>query len=1619
MSKPARMIRNIAIGVGALIAVLTVAALFVVQTDWFRAYVKEKIIASTEQSTGGKVNIDSFAFDWRQMRAVVTGFVIHGSEPPGAAPFLSAQRVQVDIRLFTSIHHVLDVGYLGIEKPEADVIVFPDGRTNIPNPKQKSTSNETPLETVVNLAVDHFELTNGLLSVASQKQEINIRGNDLKAELWYNALKQGYRGQLSFQPLYVASGRNTPVNFTVTLPVALERDRVELHDARITTVLSSIVINGSVESMRDPKLSAHINGRVALEDLKNAGKLPIVTGLKNMPSALDVDGNAVVTGNSIQVNGLRLSIGHSDLEASGTLKSPLGTGALEFKSRLALGELGRLAKVTARPEGTVVLNGNATLDANNNYQVKGNVQATGASFQQGAQRISNINLYSAIELDPHNLDLKGLRLEVFGGEFEGNASLQDLARYRVDGNLRGLDLSAAARAAGQKQFPYSGVVSGPIEAAGDLKSPGTTGITATARLSIAPGKHGIPMSGRLNAAYNGAADDLRIENSYLALPHSRLTLNGAVDKQLNVALTSTDLSDLLAATSLSSKPPVTLNGGQATFTGAVVGMLSSPRITGHLAVSRFSIEGRGFDKLDADAAVSSTGATIQNGDLNRSSMQAQFSASVGLRNWEALPNQPVTADASIRNGDLADMLALAGQSSGDYSGMLGANVHLSGTVGNPRGSAGLLVTNGAIYGEPFDRVQAQVTLSDQLVTVTNASLEAGAARVNLTAEFQHPRDSFTTGRVHAHVQSNQVDLAQIRNIQRQRANTAGLLQLNADLTGALLEVKRGSQQQTEFLLVSVNGDASAQGVRLEGETYGDLIATARTSGSAVTFQLTSNFAGSNIRVNGNTQLVRGYPTNADANIRNLPVERVLQVAQRTDLPAKGNLSGTVHFAGTLNNPQGSADVDLASAVIYEEPLDHVRARVTYLASSVDLQQLQIVSGPSQIDLSARYDHPAGDLRRGNLQFHVNNSRTDLARTKHVQEQRPGLGGILQIAGSGVAEVHEKDPRLEIRDLNANIKASGLAAQGKSFGDATLTANTDGGKLNFTVDSNLVGATIHANGNTQLNGDYPIDAQLGFSNVTWTRVQDLLGFNNGEPPKFEAVVDGQVSVRGPVLKADQLAGSLQVTRLQVNNIPSAGSSSVRPIVFQNQGPISASLDHDVVRIDSAHVTGPQTDIQAKGTVPLKDQAMNVTVNGNMNLAVLQNFSQDITSSGTVVLATMVRGSFTKPLVNGTLELKNASFNYATLPNGISNANGVVTFNGNSALVRNLTAESGGGKVTLDGFTTLDDSLRFGLRANASNVRVRLQQGVSIIADANLRLAGTSDSSVLSGTITVDRVTYAPRTDLGSVLSRAAPPVQGVGAPSPLLDNMKLDIRVRSTGATAVQSSLAENLQADADLHIRGIASNPGVLGRVTINQGQLIFFGATYTVNTGTIGFYNPVRIEPILDLSLETKAKGVDVVLRVTGNVDNMKLSYTSDPPLQFQEIVALLAAGTTPTSDPTLLANQPSQPPQSFQQMGESALVGRAVADPVASQLQRVFGVSQLKVDPTFTSGSELPTAQLTLQQQIASNLTFTYVTPLNSSNTQIIRVEWALNPRWSAVAMRDQNGIVSVNFIYKKQLH
>ena len=147
-----------------------------------------------------------------------------------------------------------------------------------------------------------------------------------------------------------------------------------------------------------------------------------------------------------------------------------------------------------------------------------------------------------------------------------------------------------------------------------------------------------------------------------------------------------------------------------------------------------------------------------------------------------------------------------------------------------------------------------------------------------------------------------------------------------------------------------------------------------------------------------------------------------------------------------------------------------------------------------------------------------------------------------------------------------------------------------------------------------------------------------------------------------------------------------------------------------------------------------------------------------------------------------------------------------------------------------------------------------------------------------------------------------------------------------------------------------------------------------------------------------------------------MNLTPRSDPPLQFNEIVALLATGRNPTSDPALLAAQ-STTPQSWQQMGASALLGQAITSPVAGRLQRFFGVSNLRIDPTLPGLETNPQARLTLEQQVTPDLTFTYITNVTTSNPQVVRVEWSLSKQWSVVALREENGLFGLDFFYKRR--
>jgi translocation and assembly module TamB len=1598
----------VGIGLAALIVFIAVAASIVIHTEWFGNFVRQKIVATIQDSTGGRAEIGDFRLNESHLQATVDNLTIHGLEPADAAPFVRIRNIVVDIRLFTRLNQIVNLSSVIVNQPQVHVMTLADGRSNIPSPRNPSPPKDKPLKPVVDLAIGHFEINQGALLLEQSTIPLNAQADDLKARLDYNLLASTYGGQVSFAPAYVMAGRRTPVRVNVKLPVTIGSDRIELHRATLSTAASVLSVDGSVTNIRHPRIDARLNGTIGTMDLRYGAGIPVSTE-SDLPRYVQLVADVTASNDAIHVRNLRTTIGESSIEASGALRDPNGSGAMNVRSKLALGQLARLFQLPAKVEGNIAINGDAKWASANAYSFAGDLRGEGINITQGTTAIQNVNLTSGVRADQNNIELQHLILRAFGGSFEGNAGLRALRFYKVDGRLRGFDIQHALATAGTK-LPYEGAVSGTVAAEGDLNS--TQSLTAQAHVTIAPGKTGIPVSGQINADYSASADNVRIENSYLALPHTRVDLAGDLMKSLHLAVKSRDLNDVLAATKI-PRDTVTLNQGTLTFDGNAMGGLSAPQLSGHLGATNIAVQGRQFDSVAADLTASASGAAVSNGVIARagdgSGMRAQFSGSAALSNWKLPPSALVRADLTINPADLADLAALAGQKDGGYSGPVTVSAHVTGTAGNPLGVVRLDAGKGTIQNRPFDQAHLEANLNDRVVTIPTAWIQGGAGRVNITGEFNHPADSFSTGQVHAKLTTTQLDLAKFP-VPLPR-NATGILQANLEATGNLQ-----AKPATPFLLASVTGDVTGRGMKIGSENYGNLDLNLRTSGDTANYTASLAVGSSQIRVQGETRLEQDYPTTADATLTDMPVTKLLVAAERTDIPAKGTLSGTAHVTGTLSNPQGTANLELTRAVLYDEPVERVRLQASYLPDRIELRQLQIAASGADIDMTARYEHPAGSLQTGNATFEINSSRLDLARIHNIQTRRPGLSGAVQLSAKGSGAIAATGTRVQLHDLNLNLAATGVQAQGENFGDLKLTASmASASRVQFALDSNLADSRIHGQGSLDLTAGYPVNAQLTVQNALYTRIAKLAGVTLAEPSRIEAAMDGQVNVNGPIEHVDQLRGNVQLTRLSVT--AKAEPNQPHPVEITNQGPLTASLDRGVVQLQNVHLQGSGMDIQARGTASITGGPLALNVSGNVGLDILRSFNSDIYSAGSVTLTAAIRGTAAEPAMSGQVSLKDATLTYATLPNGISKANGTIVLNGKTANIQNLTAESGGGKLTLTGFAEYGEPMRFGVQLRAQQVRVRVQPGVSIIAGANVQLAGTSRSSAITGNAIINQVNYNPTTDIASILSKATPSVQSTAAPSPILENMRLDVRVRTASGLAVQADIAQGLSATADLRVQGNVAQPGVLGRVNISEGQLVFLGSSFSVDSGTIAFYNPLRVDPILDISLETQSQGIQVILRVTGPVDNMKLSYTSNPPLQFTEIVSLLATGKTPTSDPTLLANQPQVPQASFQQMGESAILGEAVANPVAGRLQRVFGVSQLKIDPAFQGGSALPTARLTLQQRVTTNVTFTYTSALDDPNGQIIKIEWAFDPKWSAVATRDQNGIFSVNFLYKRQ--
>jgi translocation and assembly module TamB len=491
--------------------------------------------------------------------------------------------------------------------------------------------------------------------------------------------------------------------------------------------------------------------------------------------------------------------------------------------------------------------------------------------------------------------------------------------------------------------------------------------------------------------------------------------------------------------------------------------------------------------------------------------------------------------------------------------------------------------------------------------------------------------------------------------------------------------------------------------------------------------------------------------------------------------------------------------------------------------------------------------------------------------------------------------------------------------------------------------------------------------------------------------------GDVQLRGPLRKPGELdiAGNLTDFSAELENIK-----------VRNDGPLRFSVSSQLLKVEQFRLVGEGTDLSATGSVQLSgDHQLDIRAQGSVNLQLIESLNPDFTSSGMVTMDLAVSGTTGHPALQGRLQINKASVAYIDLPSALSDINGSLVFNQDRLQIESLTARVGGGQVKFGGYvTTYNRQVNFDLTLHGQDVRLRYPPGVSSTTTADLRWVGTPTASTLSGDMTVTKLGITPGFDFGAYLARAA---QSTSLPqtNPLLNRIKLDVHIVTTPELQMQTAMVR-LSGDADLRLRGSAAKPVLLGRADVLEGEVYINGAKYRLERGDVTFTNPVTTTPVLDLQAATRVRDYDITLNLNGHVDKLNVTYRSEPPLPTADIIALLALGRTQEESALQGGGQ-----SGFSQETSNAILAEALNATVSNRVQRLFGVSRIKIDPQGSSTETSPVRgpQVTIEQQVANNLTVTYSTNVSQASQQIIQVEYNITRNISVVGIRDQNGVVS----------
>lgn len=1100
-----------------------------------------------------------------------------------------------------------------------------------------------------------------------------------------------------------------------------------------------------------------------------------------------------------------------------------------------------------------------------------------------------------------------------------------------------------------------------------------------------------PMPHALRAKFKATAAELSFEPADVTIGSSTANLRASIANYSNPSL-SGDYKIRLHTQDFAAMAQGVNPAGDV----ALVGKIQIPNINAPSLVRITTADGVFLS--DAFSAVASTGRIegrklhgnyhLANGSLRATGIGLEalggiIQAEVGVQHLDATPSTQVRANLRnislqaaqrILNRPELKQIALSGlvDGSSDFSwtgsiknmratsdlslrGSPGQNAgHIAGQSKAPPDTAQPLPVDGVIH-VAYDGPRNVITLHDTLLNIPSTRVTAQGE----LSDRSNLRFHATTSDLH-----KLLTLAYAFRADTTPPAIEGSASLNSTVHGSMAKPQ-------------VSGELAAQNLKVQGSEWRSVQANLEATpdhlvisdGSLISAQRGEASFNASVGLQ-NWAYLPSNPVKADLSVQHVSIAD-LQHLVNSHYPITGDISATFSLNGSQLSPEGSGTLRILHGQAYEEPLQNFSMKFSAnhdaIQSSLDVN---ISAGSATADLSF-----APKTKEYKVKFDV--SSLSLQRLRYVHDRNLLLYGYLTASANGSGT-------LDNPELTATVQLPKLTLRDKSIFGVKAQLKVANKQAEFDLNSQVLDASVHGHAKVNLDGGYYADASLDSSALPLDLLLAL--YLPNLPEGVEGQTEFHARLAGPLKDPSQIRASLTIPTL---------SASYQALQIGSTGPIRADYANSVVTVQPAEIDGGNnTSLRFHGTIPLSGNAApSFVAQGSMDLHILQMLSSDIRSSGTITLDVNTSGVAQHPNVNGQVVLNDVSVIQAGSPLGVEKLNGTLNIDNERIQLTSLSGQVGGGKLSAGGSISYKP-VQFNVALDAQSVRLRYPNGLRTVLDGNLALTGTRDSSVLSGRVLIDSLSFTQDFDLATFADQfsgsAATPVQPGFA-----ESIHLAIAVQSKENLSATSSQV-SLEGNANLRVSGTAAVPIITGRTDLTSGELFYRNVRYELQRGIITFDDPYQTHPVLNVAVMTVVEQYNLTLNLRGPFEKLTTSYSADPPLATADIINLLATGKT---------TQEAAASQSTDSM-----IASQAASQVSGSVQKLAGLSSLQIDPLLGGANQNPSARVAIQQRVTRNFLFTFSTDVSQPGSEVVQGDYRINKRWSVSAARQQAGGVSV---------